>query len=50
MEMDNKMGHFRWIVVFIEENGEHTVWVKGGPSVTSQNIEKNSLNFEAKAW
>ncbi|KAF3659672.1 putative membrane-bound transcription factor site-2 protease-like [Capsicum annuum] len=32
------------------QNGEDVVWVVGSPGVTLQNIEKNTLNFEAKAW
>lgn len=45
----DKMGHFRWISYFIAENGQNVVWVESGTGVTSQKIEKNTLNFKDKA-
>lgn len=49
MGKNDKMGHFRWIVVFIASNVKNVVWVEGGLGVTLQKIEKNMLNFKAKA-
>lgn len=47
--MDDKMDHFRWIARLTGSNSKYVVWVVGVPSVVHQKIEKNTLNFEAKA-
>lgn len=47
---DDKMGHFRWIADHIASNRKDIVWEVGGSSMTSQNIEKYTINSEAKEW
>lgn len=46
---EHKMRHFRWIPGLIALNGKEVNWVLGGPGVTSNKIEKHTLNFKAKA-
>lgn len=41
---------FRWIVELIAFNGYNAIWVVVGLGVISQKTEKNTLNFEGKAW
>lgn len=46
MGSTNKMIHFRWIPNIISILGEEASWVISGLGVSSQKIEKQTLNFE----
>ncbi|KAF3655536.1 hypothetical protein FXO37_15893 [Capsicum annuum] len=44
------MMHFWWITSLITINGEKVSWEVGGPGVNSQQVIKNTVNYEVKAW
>lgn len=44
------MRHFQWTENLVAINGEEFNWVVDGPGVNSQQIEKQTLSFEDKAW
>lgn len=48
--LDEKLSYIKWITTRIALNDENAMWVVGGLGVTSQKIEKHTLNFETKTW